>query len=329
MGASVLVTDYPWPDLNIERNILAQADLDLREPEVACEEGLVRAVQDVSAIMTCWAPLTRRVIEAAAKCRHIARLGIGLDNIDVQCASERGMLVTRVPDYCVEELAEHALALIMGLARNIGAYHQQTKSGRYDINEGATPVRIAGKTLGVIGFGRSGRRLAQMASALGMRVLVYSRRRIDPSGAGLAAEWRPLDAVLEASDFVSIQCPLTEQTHHLIGERELRRMKRTAYLVNVARGPIVDCQALADALQRDEIAGAGLDVQEPEPPDLDKPPYNDPRVIVTPHAAFLSPLSVEELRTRVATQVVDFYQGRAPEHMVNADVLAKNPPVKD
>ena len=179
-------------------------------------------------------------------------------------------------------------------------------------------MRLSGKTLGVVGLGQIGSRLAAMAAALGMRVVGTNK-----SGQPLAGvELRPLDALLAESDFVSLQLPLSAATRHIINRRTLGLMKPSAYLVNTSRGGLVDHAALAEALAAGRLAGAALDVQEPEPPDLTKPPWNDPRVIVTPHVAFYSPEATEELRVRVARQVVAYLRGKRPENVVNSPALA-------
>jgi D-3-phosphoglycerate dehydrogenase len=275
---------------------------------------------DADAIMTNWAPVTAEVIDAAANCRIIARLGIGLDNIDVRQATERGIPVTNVPDYCLTEVAEHTIALAFALARKIHVFHAAAKAGRYDLSAGLPLRRIEGQTLGIVGLGRIGRRVAERALALGLKVVATSRSRRD-SLPGVAH--RTLDNLLANSDFVSLHVPLTDDTRGMIGAAELARMKPTAVLINTARGGLVDHAALAAALAGNRLAGAALDVQEPEPPDLSRPPWNDPRVIVTPHAAFYSDESVADLRRRAAHQVGTRLAGGRPENVVNPEVLRK------
>jgi D-3-phosphoglycerate dehydrogenase len=282
------------------------------------EATLAAHVGDADVILTCWAPVTARVIDAATNCRHICRTGIGLDNIDVAHATKRGVLVTNVPDYCIEEVAEHALALVFALGRKIADGHLATKRGEYSLVASLPIERIGGKTLGVIGLGRTGTLLAKKARAIGMRVIGTNRSRQTPEG----VEWVSFDDLLAQSDYVSLNCPLTDDTRHLMNADTLRQMKPSAFLVNTSRGGLVDHPALADALEAGALAGAALDVQDREPPDLSQGPYNDPRVIVTPHTAFVSTEATTELRTRVARQAVDFLAGRTPEQIVNPAVLA-------
>ena len=306
-------TDYPWANLDIEERILAEADCSIAVSPDNQEETLIKHVGDADVILTCWAKVTSRVIDSATNCRHIARTGIGLDNIDVEYATSKGILVTNVPDYCLQEVAEHALAMVFSLARKIATSHLDTKQGRYDLVATLPIDRIAGKTIGIVGLGGTGELLARMARAVGMRVIGHNRSQQVPDG----VTWVTMHDLFDQSDYVSLNAPLTEQTHHLMNAEAFRKMKPTAFLINTARGGLVDHAALAAALEAGELAGAALDVQEVEPPDLSQAPYNDPRVIVTPHTAFCSPEAITELRTRVACQVVDYLQGRTPENVVN------------
>lgn len=314
----VLVTDHPWPDVEVERSILATVPAELIVPAASDVATLAAAARDVDAIMTCWAKVPEAVLGASGRCRIVARMGVGLDNIDVGAATARNILVTNVPDYCTEEVAEHALAMLLALARKVAFYHYESKSGRYDLNAGPPLRRVAGKTLGIVGLGKIGRRMAAKAAAVGLRVLAA-----DPQpGLPMPEVTRcDLAELLRQSDFVSLHLPLTPATRHLIGAEQLRQMKPGAYLINTARGALVDTEALAAALASGGLAGAALDVQETEPPELNRAPYNDPRVIVTPHASFLSEESLLELRQRVARQVADALAGRRPPNVVNPEVL--------
>ena len=318
MAKKILLTDYAWADLDIERRTLSAAGCELIVAPAKDAASLARAATDVDAIMTNWAKVTAEVIESAPRLRIVARLGIGLDNIDVACATRRKIVVTNVPDYCLIEVAEHALALMLALARKVAFYHWQTKSGKYDLAAGPTLARIEGQTLGVVGLGNIGRVLAAKAQGLGLKVVATSRSGRDvPAGVKLVS----LDDLLATSDYVSLHVPVVPETRHLIGPRALARMKPSAYLINTARGGLIDNAALAQALAAGRLAGAGLDVQDPEPPDLATAPWNDPRVIVTPHAAFASRESLENLRSRVSRQVAMYLSGQRPENVVNPEVL--------
>lgn len=308
-----LYTDIPWAALDLEQSILDEIDCELIVPPAEDEATLASLATDVDAILTCWAKVTGKVIDAAPKCRVIARTGIGLDNIDLERATERGIVVTNVPDYCIPEVVEHTLALMFALARKIHVYHQSSQRGNYDRAIGMPLERMEDQTVGVIGLGKIGGLFAQRCLALGMRVLGNNRSRDVPPG----VEWRGVEELLAESDFVVLLCPLTDQTHQLINAQSLRLMKPTAALINTSRGGLIDHDALAQALAANRLAGAGLDVQVPEPPDMSQAPYNDPRVIVTPHAAFMSTRAIADLRTRVARQVVAVLTGQTPENIVN------------
>jgi D-3-phosphoglycerate dehydrogenase len=318
MQHKVLLTDYAWPDLDIERNILVEYDAELIVAPDRELPTLIGLAGDADAIMTNWSDVPAALIDATQKCRIIARLGIGLDNIDVRRATQRGIPVTNVPDYCLIEVAEHTLALLLALARKIGVFHQNARAEIYDLAAGLPLRRIEGQTLGIVGLGQIGRRVAAKAQAFGLKLLATSRSRRDPMP-GVA--WADLSELLARSDFVSLHVPLNNETRAMIGASELALMKPTAFLINTARGGLLDHPALAAALANGKLAGAALDVQDREPADLSQPPYNDPRVIVTPHAAFYSAESVEELRRRVAHQVGTRLAGRRPENVINPEVL--------
>ncbi|HTU25142.1 MAG TPA: C-terminal binding protein [Pirellulales bacterium] len=318
MSKKILLTDYAWPDLDIERGALAAAGCELIVAPAKDPASLAKAAVDVAAIMTNWAKVTAEVIEAAPRLKIISRLGIGLDNIDVACATRRKIVVTNVPDYCLIEVAEHALALLLALSRKVAFYHWQTQGGAYDLSAGPVLARIEGQTLGIVGLGNIGRVLARKAQGLGLKVVATSRSARDvPPGVKLVE----LDELLKTSDYVSLHVPVVPETRHLIGERALGLMKPSAYLINTARGGLIDNAALARALAAGRLAGAGLDVQDPEPPDLTQAPWNDPRVIVTPHAAFMSRESLDNLRSRTARQVAMYLAGERPENVVNPSVL--------
>jgi len=312
----VLLTDYVWPDLGMERAILTEVDAELIVAENQDQTTLQALAKDADAILTCWAKVSAAVLDAAPNCRIVSRLGIGLDNVDVACCTRRGIPVTNVPDYCSREVAEHAMALIFSLARHTAFFHHKTQSGQYDLQAAAPPRRLKGQTLGIVGFGNIGRELASLADAIGLQVIVHTRT------ASTDAACVELSELLQRSDFISLHVPLTKQTEFLIDARALAQMKATAFLINTARGGLIDHAALAAALERGNLAGAGLDVQTPEPPDLSQAPYNHPYVIVTPHSAFVSVESVAELRRRATENVASRLGGKALNNVVNIEALS-------
>lgn len=315
----VLITDYAWPNLDLERQGLAEVDAELVVAEKTDVASLAELAKSCDAIMTNWAKVPEQVIAASPNCRIVSRLGIGLDNIDVVYCTKHGIPVTNVPDYCLIEVAEHALALLLAMSRKIAFYHYQTQNGTYQLQAGPKLRRIEGQTLGIVGLGNIGRKLAEKALGLGLKVVATSRSGKNPMP---GVTFVSLDQLLAQSDYVSLHVPMTPQTRHSFGAKEFARMKPTAYLINTARGGLIDHSALAAALDAGQLAGAALDVQDPEPPDLSQPPYNDPCVIVTPHAAFVSEESLDNLRSRVAKQVATRLIGEVPENVVNPEVLS-------
>ena len=310
----VLLTDRAWPDTEIETAILRTADAQLIEPTASDEATLAKLATDVDAIVTNWARVTDQVIRSSSRCQIISRTGIGIDNIAVATATELGIPVTNCPDYCVQEVSDHALGLLLACARRIGFFHWRTKRGEYNLGAATTMRRLSGQTVGLVGLGHIARELVPKLRALGLTLLAYT-----PSGSdhGTGCRMVSLRELLEQSDFVSLHAPLIPETRHLINTDRLRQMKPTAYLINTSRGGLVDAVALWAAIQNQQLAGAALDVFEPEPPDLNEPLYQDERVIVTPHAAFVSAESLNQMRTQAIHQVVQALRGETPDNVVN------------
>ncbi len=316
----VLITDYAWPDLEIEQALLALYDAELVVAPATDTQTLISLAPDADAIMTNWVDVRAVVIDAATKCKIIARLGIGLDCIDVARATERGIPVTNLPDYCLTEVAEHTLAQLFALARKLHIFQADARAGRYDLAAGFPLRRIEGRTLGLVGLGHIGRLVAAKAAAVGLNVVATSRTRQEAI-AGVSQV--TLDELLQTCDFISLHVPLNESTRRLIDAAALAKMKPTAFLINTSRGGVIDPAALSAALASNRLAGAALDVHDPEPPDLSRPPYTDPRVLVTPHAAFYSEEAVAELRRRAAHQVGTRLAGGMPENVVNPVALSR------
>jgi D-3-phosphoglycerate dehydrogenase len=319
----VLVTDYAWPTLALEQEILGRVGARLVEARTGSEEELVGLAPEAAGILTCWKPVTRRVIEQATGCLAIARYGIGLDNIDVPCATEHGIVVTNVPSYCRDEVAEHALSLILACARKIAAFDGSNKAGVYNLRAHAPIYRIRGKTLGIVGFGQIGRTLFQKASGLGMQTLVYDMVPV-PASLERKVKAVALEELLASSDFISLHVPLLPQTRNLMRLETFRKMKPTAFLVNTCRGEVIDGAALIQALDEGLIAGAALDVYPQEPPPPDSPLLRHPKIIATPHASFYSEESLQELQETAATQMADVLRGKLPRWIVNQGVLSQS-----
>jgi D-3-phosphoglycerate dehydrogenase len=310
----VLVTDRAWPDLTVERDVLDSLGVTLVEPDGDDPAAMVALGPELDAILTCWRTVPPALLDAAARCRIVSRYGIGLDNIPVARATELGILVTNVPDFCLDEVSDHAMALLLAAARRIVPFATETSSGTWQPSGGRELPRLRGKTLGIVGYGNIGRRLAPKALAFGMRVLVHTPRLTrGPRDDGTTAT-ASLDELLRESEFVSLHLPATAETRGLIGESALRAMKPTAWLINTSRGALVD---------EKWIAGAALDVLATEPPPVDHPLLGRPNAIVTPHVAFASAEAVEDLRRRAAEHVACVLRGERPPHIVNPQVLSQ------
>ena len=274
-------------------------------------------------MLNCYAKMTARVTEKLSRCKIIARYGIGVNNVDLIAATRSGILVTNVPDYCVDEVSDHALALMLALARQIVPADAAVREGRLEVVAHAGLLRLRGQRLGLVGFGKIAIAVSAKAQTLGLCVMAH-----DPYlEAGLIARHGvqavDLHTLLAESDAISIHVPLSPETRNLIGQRELARMKPTAFLINTSRGGIVDEQALAEALKAGGIGGAALDVLSVEPPPPDHPLRKLPNVILTPHLAFYSRESVIELQTKAAEEVVRALKGDPPRSPVNPEVLRR------
>ena len=318
---TVLITDYAWPTLAIEEAILSKVEATLVVAERGDEAELVQLAPCADAILTCWQKVTPAVVDAATRCRHISRYGVGLDNIAVDRASEQGIVVTNVPDFCVEEVSDHAMALLLACARGVVGFDRATRRGGWDNKgQGALP-RLRGQTLGLIGFGNSARALLPKARGFGLRVIAYTPRLAADALALPDIATQDLDFLLQEADYISIHAPLTDATRHLLNERAFRFMKPTAYLINTARGAIIDENALRKALDQGWLAGAALDVLSQEPSSANHPLLNRDDVLITPHAAFYSSTAIEELARKAAQRVAQTLRGETPSHIVNPHVL--------
>jgi D-3-phosphoglycerate dehydrogenase len=302
--------------VEVERRIVESAGHQLVAPLASASEAQVDdlvARAQPKAILTCWAPVSDRAIASAEPLRVVARMGVGLDNIGVAEATRRGVWVTNVPDYCVEEVSDHAVALGLSWLRGVTSLDREVHAGTWKPG-GARLARLSALTAGIIGYGRIGRRTAQKLAGLGMRVLALQPRTSNPPPG--PAELVPREQLLAQSDVVILHVPLTPETHHLVDAGFLARTKPGSVLVNVSRGAVVDTTALLAALEHGPLGGAALDVVEGEP----NPPrelLSRSNVIVTPHVAFSSNVSIRELRERACQEVVRVLAGEAPRHPCN------------
>jgi D-3-phosphoglycerate dehydrogenase len=323
----LLVTDFAWKDLEIERQILSSLKATLVAAKSGDENELAHLATDVEGIFTNWKHVSRKVIENAPQCKAIIRYGVGLDNIDVRFATESGIVVANVPDYCLEEVSDHALALLLAMARRVTVFDRAAKNGIYDLSLGTPFYRLRGTTLGLVGFGKIAKVVARKALGFGLKVIAFSRSGKSAQVGTETVEAVSFSELLRRSDYVSLHVPLTPETRHLFNLQAFERMRPSAFLVNTARGDVVDSQALLAALNDNLIAGAALDVLSKEPPGADDPLLRHPKTIITPHAGFNSEESLKELRTTAASQMRDILQGKKPGFFVNPAVL-ENPSLR-
>jgi D-3-phosphoglycerate dehydrogenase len=305
----------PHADFSIETERLAAIGARFVPTRAANEDELIANTRAADALCVTSARITRRVIEHLERCRVIVRYGVGFDVVDVDAATEHGIMVCTMPDFCTEEVANHALMLLLACNRRLITLHEKLREG----NWGRPALRqigpLYGETLGIVGYGRIGRAMARRGRVLGMRIIAADPYTTEPPEAD--DRILPLDDVLAQADYLSVHTPLNAETRGLINERALRLMRPHAYLINTSRGPVVDQAALIRALREGWIAGAGLDVMEHEPPSPDDPLLALPNVVLTPHAAFYSEASIQRQHERAAENVICALTGVCPPGLLN------------
>jgi len=319
----VVIADPPGPDHGVEQAAFATSGLALepvwmatRDPDLVLEQAA-----DADALVMSWVPVTREVIGQLRRCRVIVRFGIGVDMIDLEAATERGILVCNTARYCLDEVSNHAMGLLLMLNRGLLQDVDSLRSSGWFRSQDNPPRRLTGQRLGLVGLGNIGRLVASKARGFGLEVVAYDPyvRGGNTNGIRLV----DLDELLATADIVSVHCPLNASTQHLLGRRELGLMRPTAFLINTARGPIVDQAALVEALSERRLAGAGLDVFETEPLPADDPLRRLDNVILTPHSASWSVESSDECRRTAVEHVVTVLRGGVPSDVVNRAVLER------
>jgi D-3-phosphoglycerate dehydrogenase / 2-oxoglutarate reductase len=319
---TVIVTDYNFPSLETEEGILRPLGIRLEAFRWADRATLTEVLSRADAVLNQAVPLDADLISMMSRCLLIVRYGVGYDGIDVEAATRAGICVANVPDYGTQEVALHAVSLLLAVHRRLSVFDAAVRRHRWPTGPEAVPPipRLAGLILGIVGFGRIGRAVAAYAGSFGLRLLMY-----DPYVSAAAAQETGVvsadyDSLLRRSDFVTFHTPLTADTRHMLGERELRIMKPGAVVVNTSRGAVVDTGALAAALHSGRLAGAGIDVFEDEPIEASHPLRTAPRTILTPHVAWYSEGALQALQRSVAEDVARASRGEWPRSLVNPAV---------
>jgi D-3-phosphoglycerate dehydrogenase / 2-oxoglutarate reductase len=322
--AVVVIADYDFGDVDVERSIIEQAGFDLVAAQCKTEDDVIAVARDAHAVIAQYATVGAKAIDSFTQCRVIARYGTGVDIVDVDAATRRGILVTNVPnEWCEDEVADHAVALLLAEARKLREYDRQTRAGVWRWQSGHPIYRLRGRVMGLLAFGAIAQAIAVRASGFGIKVIAHDPFMDEAAIEAKGAEPVSFDELVERSDFLVIQAPLNASTHNLFDEKLLRRLKPTAILINTARGPIVSDPALYQALKEGWIAGAGLDDIEEEPAKLrdwepTNPLFGLDNVIITPHAAYYSEESISTVRHFAAEEVVRVLSGQAAVSPVNA-----------
>ena len=311
----VLFADNDFPDFELERNLFADAGLELVSAKCKSEDDVIGAARDCVAILLQYAPITERVVSSLPMLGIVSRIGAGFDTVDTEACVRHGVWVANSPDYGVGEVATHALALTLGLARNVVAYHRDIQNGRWHFLSSGSLRRVGDMTLGLVGLGRIGKRMAHVGRNVFARVLACDPYLIDGDFPAYVAR-RDLGGLLADSDVVSLHVPLNAETRGMIGSEALASAKRGAYLVNTARGAVVDVDAALAALDSGRLAGLALDVLPTEPVPAGSRLLGHPRVILTPHAAFYSVESEKELRRKAAQNVTTWFKTGRPTYVV-------------
>jgi D-3-phosphoglycerate dehydrogenase len=317
----VLICGLDHANVVEEQEVFTRAGVRFRAVVARTESEYLERCGDADGVLVQYGAVTRRVLEGLPRLRVVVRYGVGVDGIDLTAATDRGVPVVNVPDYGTDEVANHAVALLLALSRKLTRLDRQTRSGGWDVFRVGPVTRLLGQTVGILGCGRIGSAVARKLAGFDVRLL-----GCDPYVSTFPPGVQPVafERLLAESDFLTIHCPLTPATRHLLGEGALSRLRPTAVLINTARGGIVDTAALIAALQQGLLAGAGLDVLESEPIDPASPLLRMEQVIVTPHAAWYSEEGRSDLKRRAAEEAVRVLRGERPRHCVNPEALARS-----
>lgn len=312
----IAVTDSVFPSLEPAMAALRRLDPEIRIAKSASETDILDVARDADGVLVTYAKLPGELLRQLQRCKVIGRFGLGVDNIDIKAAAAQNIVVTYVPDYCLREVSDHAMALVLALARKVPFSNSLVQQGRWEMPAVVPVRRLEGQILGLVGLGNIPQRVVPKAKAFGFKVIAHDPFIAAAVAQELGVKLVSFERLLEISDFISVHAPLTSQTRSLFNADAFKRMKKGAYVVNTARGPLVDEAALAAALDAGHLGGAALDVVAVEPLSKDSPLLGRPNVIVTPHTAFYSVEALEELQTKCATDVARVLSGEKPIYPV-------------
>ncbi|HEX9076178.1 MAG TPA: C-terminal binding protein [Anaerolineae bacterium] len=313
----VAVTDHVFPNLEPTKQVLSELHAELKLAQATTPEAILDVAREADGVIVCYAKMPASVIEQLKNCKVMARTGIGVDNVDIDAASRKGIVVTNVPEYCEDEVSDHAMAMLLTLIRKIPFANKRAHAGKWETGAVNPIHRLRGRTLGLVGLGKIPKLVAAKAQTFGLHVQTYDPYIPAQAAAKLGVKSVSLPELLSTSDYVSIHAPLTPETKNMFNADAFRQMKRGALLVNTARGPLVDVEALVDALAAGQLAGAALDVLPTEPPPVDSRLLGRDDVILTPHIGFYSEESMIDLQTKAAQQVALVLSGKEPRYPVN------------
>lgn len=321
MSTKVYVTDYEYATLEPEKRELNKIGAIMIPKQCKTEEDVIRECKDASGLIDQYAPITRKVMESLPDLKVVGRYGVGVNTIDVDAATELGIQVLNVPDYCMDEVSNQAVSLMLACHRKLNILNSQVHHNGWDYKIAKPIHRLQGQTLGLLGFGRIPKMVAQKAKAFGLNIIAYDPYVTPEVGLQYNVTILPLKDVLQKADIISVHVPLTKDTENLLNEQTLSWMKPEAIVINTSRGPLIDEKALYHALKDKKIGYAGLDVTVQEPIQKDNPLLTLDNVIITPHVAWYSEEAELELKTKVAQGVADVLSGKNAKYLVNRDVL--------
>lgn len=317
----IFITDCDHDSIDIEQKVARDAGATLELRQAHTEDEVIAGCAGAEALIVQYAPITGKVLDGLPTVRAVVRYGVGVDTIDLDAATARGVIVMNVPDYGTEEVAEHAIALAMSTLRGVTALDRRMRQGHYDLDAVMPVPRISRSVFGILGLGAIGRDAAKFAEGLGFHVIGHDPYLPADADLDPAIERVSEEELLSRSDVISLHVPLTDTTRHMVNKRFLAAMKPTAILVNTCRGGVVDTEAIVDALRSHEIHAAALDVFETEPLPVASPLMALDNVVLTPHAAWYSGPAYEDLKRKAAEHVVGYLGGEAPKNVVNRKVL--------